>query len=148
MGGRAGHLEAEVAVSSSARAASWASQAGRASLLCAVFLSLWVSPLFFFPSLTRGFGRRNNDACRAGSSQVSEVDLFGGGRSVGQTRQPTARSASVLPGLDFNASDASRGHGSECYRVPPAQCTCRLTRALRRFSPGPGARALSPESEP
>nr|XP_060511606.1 myomesin-2 [Panthera onca] len=42
MGGRAGHLEAEVAVSSSARAASWASQAGRASLLCAVFLSLWV----------------------------------------------------------------------------------------------------------
>ena len=101
MGGRAGHLEAEVAVPSSARAASWASQAGRASLLCAVFLSLWVSPLFFFPSLTRGFGRRNNDACRAGSSQVSEVDLFGGGRSVGQTRQPTTRSASVLPGLDF-----------------------------------------------
>ncbi|XP_003984609.5 myomesin-2 isoform X1 [Felis catus] len=42
MGGRAGHLEAEVAVPSSARAASWASQAGRASLLCAVFLSLWV----------------------------------------------------------------------------------------------------------
>lgn len=71
------------------------------------------------------------------------------GRALRWTDKTANDSVCVCPSRTRPyASDASRGHSRECYRVRPAQGTCRLTRALRRFSLGPGARALSPESEP
>lgn len=78
MGERAGHLEGEIAVPSSARAASWVLWVRQG---CSPLGLFPLSPgkfLFSFPFLIRGFAGKTNAVCRGWGRLVSSVDLFRG----------------------------------------------------------------------